>query len=95
MRLFNVQKRHLEYFVGSPPAYAILSHTWGADEVLFDDLKDPQSQYIRKEGYKKVKYSCEQAAADGFKYIWIDTLCIDKSSSAELSVAINSMFMWY
>ena len=26
---------------------------------------------------------------------WIDTCCIDKSSSAELSEAINSMFRWY
>jgi hypothetical protein len=28
-------------------------------------------------------------------YIWIDTCCIDKSSSAELSEAINSMYRWY
>lgn len=26
---------------------------------------------------------------------WLDTCCIDKSSSAELSEAINSMFSWY
>jgi hypothetical protein len=26
---------------------------------------------------------------------WIDTCCIDKTSSAELSEAINSMFKWY
>ncbi|GIZ44827.1 hypothetical protein CKM354_000801400 [Cercospora kikuchii] len=35
------------------------------------------------------------ASADGYQYIWIDTLCIDKSSSAELSEAINSMFEYY
>jgi hypothetical protein len=28
-------------------------------------------------------------------HIWIDTCCIDKSSSAELSEAINSMYDWY
>lgn len=27
-------------------------------------------------------------------FIWIDTCCIDKSSSAELSEAINSMWTW-
>lgn len=27
--------------------------------------------------------------------MWVDTCCIDKSSSAELSEAINSMFAWY
>src|ERR1700733_11317378 len=35
------------------------------------------------------------AAADGFHYIWIDTCCIDKASSAELSEAINSTYRWY
>jgi hypothetical protein len=28
-------------------------------------------------------------------WVWIDTCCIDKSSSAELSEAINSMYSWY
>jgi hypothetical protein len=31
----------------------------------------------------------------GLQYIWVDTCCIDKSSSAELLEAINSMFKWY
>lgn len=31
----------------------------------------------------------------GYEYVWIDTCCIDKTSSAELSEAINSMFAWY
>lgn len=29
------------------------------------------------------------------EHVWIDTCCIDKSSSAELSEAINSMYEWY
>jgi hypothetical protein len=36
-----------------------------------------------------------RAAAWGFEYVWVDTCCIDKTSSAELSEAINSMFSWY
>ena len=32
---------------------------------------------------------------DGLSHAWIDTCCIDKSSSAELSEAINSMYTWY
>jgi hypothetical protein len=43
----------------------------------------------------KVLKSAKLASQDGYKYIWIDTCCIDKSSSAELSEAINSMFSWY
>lgn len=43
----------------------------------------------------KVQDACAVARADGFRYIWIDSCCIDKTSSAELSEAINSMYMWY
>lgn len=42
-----------------------------------------------------MKNTCHRALQDGFQYVWIDTCCIDKSSSAELSEAINSMFRWY
>ncbi|OQV09282.1 hypothetical protein CLAIMM_13417 [Cladophialophora immunda] len=49
----------------------------------------------KRAGYEKVRKTCEIAAADGFDYVWIDTCCIDKKSSAELSEAINSMYRWY
>jgi hypothetical protein len=48
-----------------------------------------------KAGYDKVKACCERACEQNLKYAWIDTCCIDKRSSAELSEAINSMFEWY
>ncbi|RDL34748.1 uncharacterized protein BP5553_07876 [Venustampulla echinocandica] len=48
-----------------------------------------------KLGYKKIKFGCEQSIKDGLDWIWVDTCCIDKSSTAELSEAINSMFSWY
>jgi tetratricopeptide (TPR) repeat protein len=79
----------------SIPGYAILSHTWGADseEVTFEDLvKDAGKQ---KAGYGKIRFCAKQADLDGLKYFWVDTCCIDKSSSAEVSEAINSMFRWY
>ena len=74
------------------PAYAILSHTWGEDEVLFADMERGSAE--GKAGYKKIRHACRQAAGNGFDYIWIDTCCIDKSSSAELSESINSMYSW-
>ncbi|PIL28594.1 hypothetical protein GSI_08635 [Ganoderma sinense ZZ0214-1] len=43
----------------------------------------------------KIRDACAYARADGFRYIWIDSCCIDKSSSSELSEAINSMYAWY
>ena len=48
-----------------------------------------------KTGFNKIRDSCRQARADGYAYIWIDTCCIDKTSSAELSEAVNSMYQWY
>lgn len=46
-------------------------------------------------GFDKIKRARERARSDGFVWIWIDTCCIDKSNSAELTESINSMFNWY
>ncbi|KAF3048922.1 hypothetical protein E8E11_009876 [Didymella keratinophila] len=73
---------------------AILSHCWEDEEVIYTDLFDLTSARL-KNGFAKVEKTCQQAIEDGFDYVWIDTCCIDKSSSAELSEAINSMFAWY
>lgn len=75
------------------PRYAILSHRWTDDEVLFKDVEDGTSADRR--GYLKLRGAISQARAEGFAYLWDDTCCIDKSSSAELSEAINSMWVWY
>ena len=95
MRLLNARTHQLEHVVGSSiPRYAILSHTWGSDEVSLQDLVD-KSPVEDKEGYAKIRFTCAQAVEDGLDYAWIDTCCIDRTSSAELSEAINSMFRWY
>ncbi|KAK1750403.1 heterokaryon incompatibility protein-domain-containing protein, partial [Echria macrotheca] len=74
------------------PPYAILSHTWGDDEVTFRDMPDGVDNKL---GYEKLWFCANQVARDGLRYFWVDTCCIDKSSSAELQEAINSMFRWY
>lgn len=78
------------------PEYAILSHTWMADEdeVTFADLS-LLVQAQQKPGWAKLQQARRLASEHGYLWIWIDTCCIDKSSSAELSEAINSMFRWY
>jgi hypothetical protein len=77
------------------PQYAILSHTWETDneDVTFQDLMKRLG--TGKRGYKKIEFCCNKAKQDGLVYFWIDSCCIDQSSSAELSQAINSMFRWY
>lgn len=95
MRLINVRTRELkDYVEGSVPKYAILSHTWGPDEVTFDDYMY-QTLAQTKAGYAKIEYTCLQTIKDGIDFVWIDTCSIQKSSSAELSEAINSMYRWY
>src|SRR5271154_822287 len=77
------------------PAYAILSHTWGAaeEEGTFSDLNDGSGK--SKSGYAKIQLCEEQARKDGLQYFWVDTCCIDKANHAELAEAIVSMFRWY
>ena len=94
MHLLNVHTRRLEEFVGwDVPPYGILSHTWDKNEIVFRDLSRPDHR--ESPGYAQIEGCCQQVVRDGLDYVWIDTCCIDKSSSAELSEAINSMFKWY
>jgi Heterokaryon incompatibility protein (HET) len=77
-------------------AYAILSHTWLAnnnEEVSFQDVEAGTGK--SKAGWGKIQFCADKADADGLRYFWIDTCCIDKKNSTELSKAINSMFRWY
>ncbi|KDN66776.1 putative heterokaryon incompatibility protein [Colletotrichum sublineola] len=93
MRLLNTATLRLsEFDDGQVPPYAILSHTWADQEVLFHDIEDGPSS---KAGWDKVQRACRLAHSQDHAWIWIDTCCIDKSSSSELSEAINSMFTWY
>jgi hypothetical protein len=39
--------------------------------------------------------ACWRDLEDFNNYVWIDTCCIDKTSSAEFTEAINSMYRWY
>jgi hypothetical protein len=94
MRLLDSKTLELKEFSENQlPKYAILSHTWWDQEISFQDMQDGSAD--TKIGYTKIVFSRAQAIADGLDYFWVDTCCIDKSSSAELSEAINSMYRWY
>jgi len=158
MRLLHVKTLKLEYFqdVDVAPNYAILSHRWEDEEVLFEDVQEKpgarelaklqkklenteqrldtlyrmiteekhanqrsetvsepsslansedevqqtsgqvhDSPAIKKKGWAKVLGCCKIAEEFGMSYVWIDTCCIEKSSSTELSESLNSMFTWY
>ncbi|KAH3983276.1 hypothetical protein HBH98_069080 [Parastagonospora nodorum] len=94
MRLINTKTGALEEFLGEDiPEYAILSHTWGEGEVTYQDYQ--KGLHKTKKGYRKIQKTCDIAAEAKIGYTWVDTCCIDKKSSAELSEAINSMYRWY
>ncbi|OTA69980.1 HET-domain-containing protein, partial [Hypoxylon sp. EC38] len=104
--LINTETLMLKEFVeGRIPEYAILSHRWGDDEVSFHEFPNGPHNSQRG-GYNKIREFCAQVSPSklpvsedspwkGFEYVWVDTCCIDKRSSAELSESINSMFKWY
>ena len=99
MRLIKLEEdgqfRLKEFIREDTPPYGILSHTWGADvdEITLKDLVEGTAK--GKIGYGKLLFCAKQAATDGLQWVWIDTCSIDKTSSAELSEAINSMYRWY
>lgn len=132
MRLINIHSLRLEEFFGrNIPPYLILSHTWGNEEISFQEytwlqayaeklaagvieekppkqrerLKAKDESLCRRSGYQKIIHFVQlvlHLELEKFNpnlrmlhYIWIDTCCINKESSAELSEAINSMYQWY
>jgi hypothetical protein len=101
MRLLHTTTKQLRTCYQDFPPYAILSHTWGEQEITLQELgvvtaNDKAVDSIKgKSGWKKIEIFCEVARGKGFDYAWVDTCCIDKTSSAELQEAINSMFRYY
>lgn len=94
MHLVNVHTRELESFLVTPPPYAILSHRWGSQELNFKDVLKKRADKLTH-GFQKLVDACRIASQFELDWLWIDTCCIDKRSSAELSEAINSMYSWY
>ncbi|KAK4167868.1 hypothetical protein QBC43DRAFT_310393 [Cladorrhinum sp. PSN259] len=130
MRLINIHTLRMHEFVAEIPKYVILSHTWGSDEVSFqemeeiyalEELEDIITQHPgyqidigtlrqrariqetkQRAGYRKIidfcakiRHESNRDSAELLEWAWVDTCCIDKKSSSELSEAINSMFEWY
>ncbi|KAH7391405.1 hypothetical protein BKA64DRAFT_746953 [Cadophora sp. MPI-SDFR-AT-0126] len=101
----------IEVYGSDVPSYAILSHTWSDGEILLQDLQGAEVQDeswaalsedppkvlggIKVKGFKKLLGTTAIARKNRYDYLWVDTCCIDKTSSAELSEAINSMYRWY
>ena len=100
---FNRRCKVLHFCDDKTTAYAILSHRWIEDtEVDYEEMIglanmdiEVRDEIRQRPGYRKIWDTCQQAMRDGYEWVWVDTCCIDKRSSAELSEAINSMYRWY
>ena len=94
MRLLNTETSGFqEFFDEQTPRYAILSHRWTDQEVSYKQYVE--KTYVHGLGSEKIKNACAMARGRSLSWVWIDTICIDKTSSAELTEAINSMWHWY
>jgi len=92
----------LEFGDEEATEYAIPSHQWVGGEVDYDEIveltkmdREDREEIHQCDGYRKILDTCKQAQKDGYEWLWVNTCCIDKQSSAELSEAINSMYWWY
>lgn len=104
MRLIQTRTYELHHFIPTEvPDYTILSHRWlspSSEECVFADslvqpVSDVNSPARKKAGFAKLEGACRLASRNGYEWIWIDSYCIDKSSSAELQESINSMWRYY
>ena len=97
MRLLHAKSLCFEeFFDNEIPLYAILSHRWEGKEVAFHEFEAAKERDGPE--FSKIKNFCSFVSRQRdliVEWVWIDTCCIDKKSSAELSEAINSMFQWY
>lgn len=104
MWLLSTSRAELHFFPDAGAVdggYAALSHTWGTYEQSFQEVQAIRTQCAstgqnpRDLVSAKIREFCILAEKDGYMWGWVDSCCIDKTSSTELSEAINSMFTWY
>ncbi|EIW58813.1 HET-domain-containing protein, partial [Trametes versicolor FP-101664 SS1] len=95
MRLLNTHTGAFEWHHDPTTVrYAILSHVW--DQLQRSPQNaDTNPVPLLSLVSAKIRDCCVYARQNGYDLLWIDSCCIDKSSSAELSEAINSMYQWY
>ena len=106
MWLLSTDRAELHFFhsveMAQRAGYVILSHVWTDTEQTFQETRALLVADRSQKGYNprdhsspKVRELCILAERHGYRWIWNDTCCIDKTSSSELSEAINSMFSYY
>ena len=76
MRLMHTSTFELHDFI-TAPVDAILSYTWGTEEVTYQDIVSCGSLLrVNKQGHEKLVCCYQKVASDGFDFVWVDACCI-------------------
>jgi hypothetical protein len=74
------------------PKYAAVSHTWSDEDLVLADLDDRDCAR-QKVGYEKLLQLCViSRTIYNLQWVWIDTICVDHSSEAEVEEAVQAEF---
>jgi hypothetical protein len=103
MQFLATDSLHRVSFADRPPIeYAILSYTWtqppeelthaDAGRIARARLTGGDWPGCHTAGYRRVVQGCHQARALGIRYLWVDSLCVDRSSSAEVAESVTASF---
>lgn len=97
MRLLHTQTLGLEPFFGSRtrPPYAVLSHTWEPGLPRYSEFATDAKNAASGPGSTLVRRACDAAQQLGYQYVWVECICVDASSVAEVSEAVNSAYRWF
>ncbi|KAI8576081.1 hypothetical protein K450DRAFT_214683, partial [Umbelopsis ramanniana AG] len=73
-----------------------VTHRWSDKEIEYSDVINTKSETFHSISTASPKlHSIRSALQNYTRYVWIDTICIDKSNLSELDQAIRSMYKWY
>ena len=88
---------HIRQCVAKYFKWTMFSHTWEGEEPTFQEvnLVDSVHNLDRSPLNEKLRRFCETAHEGDGRWVWSDTCCIDKSTSAILSQSLTSMYGWY
>ncbi|KIK18807.1 hypothetical protein PISMIDRAFT_175603 [Pisolithus microcarpus 441] len=97
--LANTKYAILSHCWGPPEEEVQFMDMEGIQNIAAEELRNittmDRDKLRSRKGYWKILGSCQKARGDNIRWVWVDTCCIDKRSSSELSEAINSMYQWY
>ncbi|KAG2183084.1 hypothetical protein INT44_006065 [Umbelopsis vinacea] len=73
-----------------------VTHRWTQKEITYKNVMDGKQSGNQTVGDMSQKLSRIKEALQKYtRYVWIDTICIDKSNLSELDRSIRSMYKWY